>query len=286
MQKKRRVFGTALLLLLICVIGTLLIYNLKEKSTSPQENDTSRLLVLMYHHLTKKPEKVGPYTISVDDFETDLQYLKEEGYETITPSQLLDHIDHQTPLPKRPVMITFDDGYESVYAYAYPLLKQYQMNACCTIVGEYTDLYTKSNDHNLDYSYMTWQEVKELQESGVIEIGNHTDHLHVINETRQGCCINPSESIETYHNFLKEDVGHLQDQIQSQTGVRPVAFAYPFGKYCKESYDTLSSLGIRVTFSCDEQWNAISDHVDSLLMLGRFNRSGGVPTETFFRRIS
>ncbi|MDD4510323.1 MAG: polysaccharide deacetylase family protein [Oscillospiraceae bacterium] len=276
MQKKIFAFGLALLLL-SGTVYMLLIQHMR--ATAP------KLLVLTYHHLTKEPEKVGAYTIAVDNFEADLQYLKSHGYETITPTQFLEYRDHQVPLPDNPVMITFDDGYESVYAYAYPLLRQYQMNACAAIVGEYTTLYTEANDHNLSYSYMTWPEVLELQESGVIEIANHSSHLHIENEKRKGCQINPSESLETYRAVLQSDLGSLQDQIQHYTGKRPVAFVYPFGLHCDESYDSLTSLGFRIAFTCEERWNLIPDHIDSLLLLGRFNRSGGIDTELFFQRI-
>ncbi|MGI6499068.1 MAG: polysaccharide deacetylase family protein [Oscillospiraceae bacterium] len=276
MHKKLIALGLAVVL----ALGVALALFVKNTGTT-----TPKLLVLMYHHLTKDPDKVNPYTILTDDFQTDLEYLKSQGYHTVTPSQFLACKEQNVPLPERPVMITFDDGYESVYAYAYPLLKQYQMTACVAIVGEYTNLYTQANDHNLNYSYMTWSEVAELQESGVIEIASHSNHLHIENEERRGCQINPSESLETYRSVLQNDLGSLQNQIQHHTGTCPVAFAYPFGLYCQESYDALVSLGFRIAFTCEERWNPIPDRLGPLFLLGRFNRSGGVPTNLYFQRI-
>lgn len=277
MQKKIFAIGLALLLVFGAAGAVLSRHALAE---SP------RLLVLMYHHLTNQEENVNPYTILVSDFEADLLYLKEHGYETITPSQFLACLEHRSSLPEHPVMITFDDGYESVYAYAYPLLKQYQMNACVSIVGEYVDLYTQANDHTLSYSYLTWPEVKELQESGVIEIGNHTNHFHAQTEERTGCFKLPSESVDSYHAALTEDIGNLQNTIQTITGTRPVSFAFPYGFYSEESFPPLISSGIRMAFTCQETWNLIPEGSSSFLLLNRFNRSGNMKTKTFFQRIN
>lgn len=276
MNKKIFAFGLSILLILGAIGWSL---------TRHAVSESPKLLVLMYHHLTEEKEAVNPYTILVSDFEADLNYLKSHGYQTITPSQFLSHFENQTPLPEHPVMITFDDGYESVYAYAYPLLKQYHMNACVAVVGEYVDSYTQAEDHTLSYSYLTWSEVKELQTSGVIEVGNHSNHFHIQTDARTGCLKNPSESVEAYRSALTEDIGTLQDKIQQTTGIRPVFFAYPYGFYSEESFEPLISLGIHIAFTCQESWNLIPQHSNSFVLLNRFNRSGNVATEKFFQRI-
>ena len=83
----------------------------------------------MYHHISKKTSALGAYVITPEQFESDLKFIKDKGYEAITTQNLVDYFDGKFELPEKPIMITFDDGYLSFYEYAYPLLKQYNMKA-------------------------------------------------------------------------------------------------------------------------------------------------------------
>ena len=77
--------------------------------------------ILMYHHLE---ENINNNTvISPENFENQMKLLKMEGYHAISAQQLYDYLNGQTPLPQKPVLITFDDGYFSNYEKAYPILK-------------------------------------------------------------------------------------------------------------------------------------------------------------------
>ena len=120
------------------------------------EPELTPLPVVMYHQITKNIARAGEYCVTLNELEGDMEYLKEKGYTTIDIEQLLDYIYNNEPLPEKPVMLTFDDGYETVYSYLLPLLEKHNMCAVASVVGAYADLFTQLDDHTLIYSYMNW----------------------------------------------------------------------------------------------------------------------------------
>lgn len=244
-----------------------------------------KVAIIMYHNISDKPSLLGKFAISSKQFEKDLIYIKEKGYNTITLTQLIDYVYKDGELPEKPVILTFDDGYESFYAYAYPLLKKYDMCAVMSIVGEFTDLYTNKEDHNLDYSHLNWSEVKEMSQSGNVEIQNHTYGMHRICNGRKGCGKKCREAIESYRKVLEEDVGKLQKEILDYTGSAPNTFTYPYGYICPESMDFIKELGFQAILTCTEHLNTIEYGSDWLYDLGRYNRPHGKSSEEFFKKI-
>lgn len=249
------------------------------------EENIVKLPIIMYHNISDKSSKLGKYTILDKQFENDIKFIKDNGYTTITMSQLIDYVYNGTALPEKSIIITFDDGYESFYAYAYPILKKYEMCAVMSIVGKYTDMFTEEEDHNLDYSHLNWNQVKELNESGYVEIQNHTYNMHEITKTRRGCGIKKGESLEEYRNELFEDIGKLQTQLSEYIDFTPNTFAYPYGHISPESIDFIKEMGFKAAFTCTEQVNEIDRNPETLFHLCRFNRANGKSSSDFFSKI-
>lgn len=239
--------------------------------------------ILMYHNISPKARLKGAYCVSVNEFENDLKYIVDNGYTTVSMKQLIDYSNGMGDLPEKPIVITFDDGQESFYTYAFPLLKKYGCCAVMSIVGSYTDFYTSIDDHNVDYSYLTWQEVKELYDSGIVEIGNHTYNMHEINNLRKGCGIKKGEDPLEYCNELNEDIGKLQSRIKDFTGETPTIFAYPYGYISKETPDIIKEMGFSAVLTCSEKVNYTTKQ-DWIYNLGRYNRASGISTQTFFKK--
>lgn len=250
------------------------------------QSDQTELLVIMYHHMTQSQKYVGDYNIHVSQFERDLMYLKDNGYQTVTTQQIFDYIYAGKPLPEKSCMITFDDGFRSVYVYAYPLLKQYGMTAIVNIIGSCADNASQSEDNNVLYAYLSWDEIIELDQSGIFEIGNHTYDMHKVqddNSQRTGCVIMENESEEQYREIFSHDVGGLQDIFFEKLGYYPYIFAYPYGSKCSEAQEMLKEMSFKIVFTCHEKINILNQSGEDMISLNRFNRSGNITTEQFFK---
>lgn len=238
-----------------------------------EEND--RFLGLMYHQVLKDESRSGKYIITPYELEEDLKYLSANGYVSVLPSELTQINDGERKLPEKAVMITFDDGYETGLYYVLPLLEKYNMKAVINIVGRYTDEYSQINEEgrHLSYAYLTWDEIRKLSESGYVEIGNHTYDLHSNTGDRNGCAQKDGEPVSDYHRALYNDVSALSDKLKKMTGVKPVAFAYPFGSLSGGSAEVISGCGIRVFMTCLEKPCRITG--GQIITVDRYNRESG-----------
>lgn len=280
-------FGlVAIAFILFGSLTAALIYGNSVTAMAPTE--TQRLPVIMYHHFSDNSSKLGDYTVSPTQFEADLKEIQSRGYAAISLQQLLDYYDGKGNLPEKSVLLTFDDGYYSVYVHAYPLLKQYGMPATCFILGQYTQLYSDGEVQDVNYAHMTWEQLREMRDSGLIAFGSHTYDLHQARGqgVRYGISINPGESETLYCDAISEDLGYLSDVMEKELGMRPNCFAFPFGAICKQSYPVLQKLGFRIAFSCEEKVNRISALPDEedLILLGRYNRASKYGTKEFLDR--
>ena len=247
--------------------------------------ETVKLPVIMYHLMTDNGSQLGKYVISTKQFESDMQYIKSKGYNTVTAKQLIDFADSGKKLPENPILITFDDGYESFYVYAFPLLKKLGMSAVLSVIGTYSETYSNSNDHNVNYSHCTWEQISEMSKSGFVDIGNHTWDMHTLG-VRKGCAQEYGESDSAYSKALNEDVGKLQKKLSEVDGTAPVIFTYPYGRMCKNSYDVIDKMGFKITLGCEEKVNTLTAKQPSCLKkMRRFNRLHGQSSEAFFSAI-
>ena len=254
-------------------------------SVSSVQNGT-KLPIVMYHQLTKSESRAGKYVLTVEQFEKDLRFLKENGYETVTVNQLLDFSEGKGDLPEKAVMITFDDGCETLYSYALPIIEKYGFTAVGFAVGALADSYTELDDHNLNYSCLDWAEIKEMCDGGIVDIQSHSYDLHKNTADRSGAAKKKSETFEQYKEFLSSDAAIMKEKMMTHTGKAPIAFAYPFGSCSAESAEIIAECGIRMAFTCEERVNIIKKaESEWLFRLGRYNRPHGISSESFFEKM-
>ncbi len=253
-------------------------------STAPE--GSIPLPIVMYHGLIDEKKYQNRFFIDPRIFENDLRYLKENGYKAVFVQDLIDYVDKGTPLPEKPVLLTFDDGYYNTYLFAYPLLRQYDMKAVISVVGKLTEKYSQINNKNSYYAYLTWNDISKMSSSGYYEIQNHSYDLHSKRSGRNGSMQMLGESLEQYRITLNEDLGSLQEKLFEVTGKRPTAFAYPLGAISKNSRDILKDMGFRATFSCREGVNYITRDPDSLYLLKRVCKTPEKSSEEFFKVIA
>ncbi len=246
----------------------------------------AELPVVMYHQLTKNPKKSGKYVLTVEQFEKDLIFLKSKGYQSVTVKQLLDFSQGNGEIPEKSILITFDDGQETLYEYALPLLEKYGFTAVGFIVGALADYYTEIDDHNLNYSYLNWQQIKEMSDGNIIEIESHSFDLHKNTGNRSGIKKKKDETVEAYREFLCSDVAKMKTAMENNAGKTPVAFAFPFGSFSSESTQILKECGFKMTLTCEERVNKIRKAEPELLFgLSRYNRPEGISSESFFEKM-
>lgn len=273
--------------ILFSIIFFTIISMMSNKNSIPVFNDISgiRLPVLMYHGISEDASKIGKYVISPQSLDEDMQYLKRNGYNTVSAHQLIKYVYLGEELPEKPIVLTFDDGMYSNKEYALPILEKYGYCAIFSVVGSYTDEYTENNIVNPDYSYLRWQDISEISENPLIEFGNHSYAFHSISQKRYGTKKNKNESLLEYVNTFYQDTEKMQSEFLSNCNFKPVIYTYPFGSYSKESLRVLKKMGFLVTFSCFEGVNTITRDEACLFMLKRYNRDGRLSSSAFFGRI-
>ncbi len=251
-----------------------------------EEKEGKKIPIIMYHQVTKKSSRKGKYTVMYEQFEEDMKYIKSKGYTTVNMSDLINYVYKKEELPEKPIIITLDDGFESVYEYVYPLMKELNMCAVSSVVGAYTDFFTEEDDHNVTYSYMNWDEIKELTESDEIEIQNHSYDLHKNQNGRNGISKKYNEDAVSYSTEVGSDIKKMQDLINEKTSYTPNTLTFPFGAYNEETIKLSKELGFKAALLCEERVNIINQgDTESLYRLGRYNRPSSISTERFFENI-
>lgn len=250
-----------------------------------KQQEGIKVPIIMYHSILKDSSKSNKYIITPTTFEKDLQYIYEHGYTTVTMSDLIAYVHQDKPLPEKPIIITFDDGHYNNLGYAVPLLEKYNMKAVISIVGSYTDTFSRTDEANLNYSYLRWKDIRNLMADEIIEFQNHTYNLHSNTNGRMGCSKKSYESKASYEKVLSEDISKLQEEFKENTGYVPNTFTYPFGSISKASYPIIKNLGFKASLSCASGINYITKDYECLYCLKRNNRPSGISSEQFFKKI-
>jgi len=153
------------------------------------DRKTLKIPVLMYHGIANNLSRV-PYSFllqSVSHFKRCMQYLKRRQFTTIDLYDLYAHIKTNAPLPRNPIVLTFDDGYLDNWVFVYPLLKRLQMKATIFVNPDFVDPSVEcrlQQDESISahvsqadlvwHGYLSWAEMRAMQASGVMDIQSHT----------------------------------------------------------------------------------------------------------------
>lgn len=245
---------------LVVLCCTVHIYGMKSTSqpvVAEGSGEGISVPILMYHGVTEDQKKIGKYVISSKMLEKDLLYLQSMGYQTVTIDEIIHYVKEEGDLPKRPIVLTFDDGYYNNYCYAYPLLQKYQMKAVISPIGKYSDIYSENEDRNPAYAHITWDNIREMMASGLVEFQNHSYDLHYNTNGRVGAKKIAGETQAAYSQFLESDLLIFQEKMKKNTGYTPTTFTYPYGGISEASFEVLQRLGFEASLSCEEKMNII-----------------------------
>ncbi len=194
--------------------------------------------VLMYHDIREgavKPSETG-VVVTPETFKEQMEYLKLAGYHTINVDQYINFMKNKGSLPADPIMITFDDGYESGYKYAYPILKQLGMKGVVNVIVSQTK--GEPNYHYWPPTHLIWEQMKEMSDSGVFDIESHTYDLHYYasngkrNLPAASGQIKINGKLESYDHYVARvgsDFKRSASMLEKNTGKRVRLLSYPYG---------------------------------------------------------
>lgn len=230
------------------------------------------LTVLSYHEVTAAADALVPaYAVTPTNFVRQMDWLRNRGYRFVSLSEVIAATEGRRPLPDKAVLITFDDGYQSVYVNAWPILRMMKIPAVIAVVGSWLE---EKGTVNFDgksiprSQLLSWDELREMHESGLVEIGSHSFDLH------HGVQANPQGNREpattarrylpdrqryedeaAYRQRLFNDLKHNNDLIRSYTGATPRVIAWPYGRYNAPAREIAERLGLRVGLTLDDGAN-------------------------------
>ena len=198
---------------------------------------------------------------------------------------VIDYVKNGTPLPEKPIILSFDDGYYNNYAYAFPLAQQYDMKLVIAPIIAKTEEYSRANEENANYGHITWDNMKEMVDSGYVEIQNHTYNLHASNQQQVGIKKRKGESESDYQARITQDIQTAQNSITENMGTAPTTFVYPFGAFSDTTESYIRSMGFQATFVCESRTNILTQNPECLYGLGRYLRTNETDSAAFFQNI-
>ena len=217
--------------------------------------------VLGYHALLPHDLNTENAELIIDseEFEAQLKILKKLGYKSLTLDEYYCWQRGKCKKPHRAVLITFDDGYQNNYDYAFPLLKKYNMNAVVFVIGEnyYGDTKIFMNKEILE---------KAKKEYPNIEFASHTYNHHSIDAKE--------------YDEVIEDVQNMKKVIDTDY------LAYPHGQYTEEYKKALKDSGYKMAFTFGSKaGHRKSSLSDDPFEIPRLNISNGYPNWKFIMRL-
>ncbi|MGB9637617.1 MAG: polysaccharide deacetylase family protein, partial [Microgenomates group bacterium] len=164
--------------------------------------------ILMYHHVMEvaAARKIGALSLNVppEIFRQQMDFLQQKGYRVISLEEMLTGLKNNS-LPSKPVVLTFDDGYRDFYENVYPILREKNFKATLFVISQYVG----------GERYVTWWQLREMAESGLVLLGDHTlNHPSL-----------PSLNKDQEFNQIVS----AKKIIEENTGVTVNFFAYPYG---------------------------------------------------------
>lgn len=199
----------------------------KEKQEKIGDLQQLKVPVFMYHSISYKPG--NNLCVPPEIFEKQLKEIIDLGFEPITASEYYYAMFNNSPLPKNPILLTFDDGYVDNYTQLFPILKKYNVKG---IVFPITGLV------NENPNFLTTSQMKKMDESGLVEFGSHTkNHVYLAQKSLKKVNYELVES----KRFLEESLG------------KPIRiFCYPYGDYSPAVIEEVKKVGYLLSFTIEE----------------------------------
>lgn len=210
--------------------------------TAPAPGKSAVVPILMYHHLQDlngASELVETWTVAPASFDAQMSLVVQQGFHAITMAQLVGQLRDGQPLPAKPIVISFDDGWAEQYTVAFHILEKHHL------IGTFF-VYTRPIDHA---AYMSWAQLEEMSAAGM-DIQAHTlTHPHL----RE---LAPSEAMK--------EISESKQILETRLGKPVVALAYPYGEYNTSIIDMLKRAGFASAVTLAAGFNQRTDELFTL----------------------
>ena len=221
--------------------------------------------ILCYHRVGPGSSKM---VVSVASFAQQLEWLAANGYTVIALKDLLGFLEGRRALPPRSVVLSFDDGYESVYRHAFPLLKKFRAPATLFL---YTDFI------GVGSAALSWNQVQEMRASGLVDVQAHSkSHANLIERL-------DDEGDARYRQRLETEARAPREAIERRLPTHEVVdFAYPYGDVNELLLDVMVRNQYRMAVTVNPGGNPFYAQP---LMLRRTMVLGNLDLEAFKARL-
>ncbi|WP_373529835.1 polysaccharide deacetylase family protein [Nostoc sp.] len=241
---------------LITIIETLSPYASAYLSSSPwpdiqERAKLAKVPIIMYHDIL--PQKEVFFDVTPNELEEHFQLIKDQGVVPISMEQLITHLQTGMPLPEKPVLLTFDDGYGGHYQYVYPLLKKYNYPAVFSI-------YTNGVGNNVGRSHVSWEQLQEMVANPLVTIASHT-------------ISHPADLTALTDEQLSTEVLESKKILEAKLGIPIPYFTYPTGKYDERVASSVREAGYNLALTMNDIDERFAGSSDNLLAVSRFGQS-------------
>jgi peptidoglycan/xylan/chitin deacetylase (PgdA/CDA1 family) len=198
-------------------------------------NIKTNIPILCYHNFN--PIKPGSMNLTPKKFEAQIKWITDNGYTIIPLKEAVEYLQgKRDTLPSKPIVVTVDDGWKSAYTYLAPIVKKYNIPVTLFIYPQ-----TISTGKNA----MTWDELKELQKTGLFDIQGHTySHPNFKQERKH-------RSPASYEQFVQGELTKSKQILEEKLGGQVIFLAWPFGIYDDYLENQAAKAGYVMAFTID-----------------------------------
>ncbi len=228
-----------------------------EPSSAPQYP-----IVLGWHQIVEDGQPIEPAmpVTHLGEFEGVLRWLRDNGVRTLTMAEYCEAVRSGSP-PRDAVLLTVDDGYQSVYTEMYPLLRRYNMHLTAFVI---TDRVGQQNTVNPHQPWLNWDQCREMAASGLVDIEAHAarSHQQIKGKAGRGSAMGPwlttrlydpkAKSLESeaaYQKRVREEFVRVRQRLAEELGHAPRSFCWPYGVTNEFARTACREAGFEVSFT-------------------------------------
>lgn len=251
------------------ILATLIYFSLLQGASAIESG--KNFVTIAFHDIVDATADLDQDAVTTDRLIGFFEFLKGNGWTVLSLDDVLQANQGKKILPPKSILISFDDGYKSLYTRVYPLALAYGFPIVSALVGEWVDapMHAKvlySGREVPRSNFVSWDNIREMQASGKVEFISHSYALHrdVLGNPQGGrmpaattAIYDPLkkiyESSKDYQKRLAQDFAKQNQLFKRQLGHPPRAIAWPFGRYTQEAVLAATHAGYRAALTLDDE---------------------------------